>query len=173
MFETFKTLVLKTATVTGVKLAAPADRIGLGFGVATYSADPLSPGQNSMPRNPEPEHVGSRQELSAMQMPRQMQVGGDAVPPAGSAGCPCAPGVSAVASGSTRSLTQTSWRTATRTTVAGSTREVRLTADHSPADFRRDLRHHDLTGSDCQSPRRSSDKRGATRKVCPAATAGK
>ena len=122
MFQTLTTCVQKTATVTGVKLAAPADRIGLGFGVATYSADPLSPGQNPMPRNPEPEHVGSRQELSAMQMRVRMHVGGDAVPPAGSAGCPCVPGVSAVTSGSTRSLTRESWRTATRTTATGSTR---------------------------------------------------
>ena len=58
MFATLKNLVLKTAKVTGVKLAAPADRIGQGLGVNAYSTDSLSPGQNPMPHNPEPEHVG-------------------------------------------------------------------------------------------------------------------
>lgn len=49
MTTTLKTLVLKTATVTSVKLAAPADRIGLGRVVAHNSADVQSPGQIPMP----------------------------------------------------------------------------------------------------------------------------
>ncbi len=60
--KTLKTLVLKTVTVTGVKLATPADRIGLGLGVApAYPTDNLSPGQFPMPHNPEPEQVRSRE----------------------------------------------------------------------------------------------------------------
>jgi hypothetical protein len=34
--KTLKTLVLKTVTVTGVKLGTPADRIGLGLVVLVY-----------------------------------------------------------------------------------------------------------------------------------------
>ncbi|MFO0804541.1 MAG: hypothetical protein U0791_15625 [Gemmataceae bacterium] len=49
MATTLKTLVLKTATVTSVKLGAPADRIGLGRVVATYPADVQFPGQFSLP----------------------------------------------------------------------------------------------------------------------------
>ena len=94
--KTLKTLVLKTATVTGVKPATPADRIGLGLVVAypAHPTDNLSPGHFSMPQNPEPDQVRSRQ-LSAMQ-PRMRWQGGDVVPPAGPAGC--FPGASAVRS---------------------------------------------------------------------------
>ena len=74
--KTLKTYVLKTATVTSVKLITPADRIGLGLGVAAYPTDNLSPGQFPMPHNPEPEQVRSR-ELSAMQ-PRMRWQAGDA-----------------------------------------------------------------------------------------------
>jgi hypothetical protein len=49
MATTLKTLVLKTATVTSVKLGAPADRIGLGRVVATYPADVQFRGQLSLP----------------------------------------------------------------------------------------------------------------------------
>jgi len=49
MATTLKTLVLKTATVASVKLAAPADRIGLGRVVATYPAEVLSQGQFPLP----------------------------------------------------------------------------------------------------------------------------
>ena len=60
--KTLKTLVLETATVTGVKLATPADRIGLGLGVVlAYPMDNLSQGLFPMPHNPEPEQVRSRQ----------------------------------------------------------------------------------------------------------------
>jgi hypothetical protein len=99
--KTLKTLVLKTATVTGVKLVTPADRIGLGFGtvLASYPTDNLSPGLLPMPHNPEPEQVRSRQELSVMQMHKHLQaaestVASLALPrvrarvrPTGSAGC--------------------------------------------------------------------------------------
>lgn len=49
MATTLKTLVLKTATVTSVKLGTPADRIGLGRVVATYPADVQFRGQLSLP----------------------------------------------------------------------------------------------------------------------------
>lgn len=60
MATTLKTLVLKTATVTSVKLGAPADRIGLGRDVASVPAGVLSP----RPSN----SGGPRQVDSAMRM---------------------------------------------------------------------------------------------------------
>ena len=92
-----KTEQTKTVTVTGVKLVASADRIGLGFGaVLAYPADNLSRGQFPLPHNPEPEQLRSRQDESATQMRKQMRTGeSDAVPPAGPAGC-LTPGSSAV-----------------------------------------------------------------------------
>jgi len=169
MLATLKTLVLKTATVTGVKLAAPADRIGLGFGVAAYPTDNLSSGQFSMPRNPEPEHVGSRQELSGMQALTRLHTGGDAVPLAGSAGCPSAPGLSASRLAPTSPSPFPGWQLTVRAAVMGRTH-----ADPSRADLRGDLRHDNRSGRDCQSPRRVSDKRTiATREAGSAAAAPK
>jgi hypothetical protein len=170
--KTLKTLVLKTATVTGVKPATPADRIGLGLGVAAYPTDNLSRG-NSMPHNPEPEQVRSREELSTKRMRERSRVGGDTVPPAGRPGCPSVPGVTASRFASTRVPPFSAWRATTRTAAAGRTREVHLHAAPGLADFPRDLRHSDRLGSDCQSPDRFSGKRNATRGVCPAAAAGK
>src|SRR6478752_7758403 len=99
MFVTLKTLVLKTATVAGVKPVTPADRIGLGFGVNAYPADNLSP-------NPAPEQARPRELSATHPQERRMRAGDDAVPPVGSAGlvvrstteptgCSSAPGVSA------------------------------------------------------------------------------
>lgn len=175
MTTNLKTLVLKTVTVTGVKPVTPADRIGLGFGVAAYPTDNLSPGRNPAPRNPEPEQARGRQ-LSAMQMREQMRSDRDAVPPVGSTGtgCPGAPGVSAgrSATSSSSSLT-TSWRRTERTTAVGGARVVRLHAVHDRTDLPGDLAN-DLTGRDCQSPRRFSGKQVvATRKIGSAATARK
>jgi hypothetical protein len=173
MFATLKTMP-KTALVTSTKLATPADRIGLGFGVA-YPTDNLSPGQFPMPHNPEPEQVRSRETLSEMQPRMRVHLDGDAVPPAGSAGC--VPGCSAVRFGSLRALTLTGWQRTTRATVGGSTRttsEVRLAAETSRTDFRDDLRHDDRSGRDCQSLRRTSGKREiVSRRVGSASTAAK
>jgi hypothetical protein len=164
--KTLKTLVLKTATATGVKLAAPADRIGLGFGVA-YPMDNLSQGHFPMPHNPEPEQVRSRQ-LSEL-LPRMRWQSGCAVPPTGSAGC--FPGVSAVRfTSSTGPLTG---RVATRTAAIDRTLAVSRLADPSRTHVPGDSCHHDRLGRDCQSPDRSRDKRIATRGVSSAATAGK
>jgi hypothetical protein len=171
--KTLKTCVLKTATVTSVKLITPADRIGQGLGVATYPTDNLSPGQFPMPHNPEPEQVRSREMLSAMRMQPRSLVGDDAVPPVCSAGCPSVSGVTASRFASPSAPPFSAWQATTRTAAAGRTREVCPHAAPGLVDLPRDLRHSDRIGSDCQSPDRLSDKRNATREVCPAAEAGK
>jgi hypothetical protein len=172
MLKTLKTLVLKTAQVTSVKLTTPADRIGLGRGVANYPTDNLSPGLIPMPHNPEPEQVRSREELSAMQMQMHLRADSDAVPPEGSAGCFSGITASRFASSSASSLTR-SWHRATRTPPTDSTREVLLIVGPGRASFSRDLCRQDRFGRDCQSLRRLHDKRDAIREVCSAAEAGK
>jgi hypothetical protein len=177
MLKTLKTLVLKTAKVTGVKLATPADRIGLGRGVANYPTDNLSQGQFSMPHNPEPEQVRPREELFAMQMLPHLPAGNDAVPPNRSSGC--FPGSSASrfespsASHPMADRQTTSWPKATRTPPTGKSPEGTLFDGISRADFSRDLCRQDRFGRDCQSLRRLHDKRDAIREVCSAAAAGK
>lgn len=170
MFKTHTTLVLKTAMVTGVKLATPADRIGLGFGIDAYPTDNLSLGQFPTPQNPEPEQVRSRQSLSAVQqqMREHMRLpsGSGAVPPAGSPG-------SSVIRSSSSALTLTGWRSATRTAASGRNRVVRRFAVPDRADLPGDLRHCDRLGRDCQSLRRTSGKRIANREVRSVAEAGK
>jgi len=168
--KTLKTLVLKTATVTGVKPATPADRIGLGLVIAypAHPTDNLSPGHFLVPQNPEPNQVRSRQ-LSAMPSRMRWQ-GGDGVPPAGPAGC--FPGASAVRSTSISARPFTGWL-ATRTAANGRTLPVCRVAVISRTHVPGDVHHHDRLGRDCQSPDRSSDKRLATRGVSSAATAGK
>jgi hypothetical protein len=169
--KTLKTQVLKTATVAGVKLVAPADRIGLGFGVVlAYPTDNLSQGLFPTPHNPEPEQVRSR-ELSALQPRMRLQAGNDAVPPAGSAGS--FPGLSAVRSASISASPFDGWQRTMRTAANGRTREVCRLADPSRTHVPGDLRHDDRLGRDCQSPDRFSDKRIATRVVGSAAIAGK
>jgi hypothetical protein len=166
--KTLETQVLKTATATGVKLAAPADRIGLGFGVA-YPMDNLSLGHVPVPHNPEPEQVRSRQ-LSAMPARMRWQSVNGVVPPASSAGW--FPGVSAVRftsiaaslSGGSRGM---------RTAAIDRTRAVRRFADPSRTRVPGDSCFLDRLGRDCQSPDRSGDKRIATRGVSSTATAGK
>jgi hypothetical protein len=171
--KTLMTLVLKTATVTGVKLGTPADRIGQGLGVAAYPTDNLSPGHVPVPHNPEPERVRGRQALSATQPRMRLLAGSDAVPPAGSAGCPSAPGLSADRSATFGASPFTGWRRTTRAAATGRTSEVCRSADTSRASSRGELRHSDRLGSDCQSPDRSGDKRIATRELTPATAAGK
>ena len=169
--KTLTTLVLKTATVAGVKLVTPADRIGQGLGRAAYATDNLSQGRFPTPHNPEPNEVRSREALSAMRMREHSHASGDPVPPASSAGC--FPGASASRSDSTRIPPFTGWRGTERTAAADRTREVCLPAAHGLADSRRELRHTDRLGSDCQSPDRLSDKRNAAKEVRPASAAGK
>lgn len=150
--------VLKTVQMTSVKLAVPADRIGLGFGPATaYSTDSLSQGRFPAPRNPEPEQLRSRQDRSATQMRKQTRTGGPgAVPPAGSAGC-LPPGSTAdrvlwsLTVGASRSVS---------TTSDGRTREPQVSA-------------RNRNGRDCQSPVRDNAKHDHLRQAAPTAAAGK
>lgn len=145
-----KTVTLKTATVTSFVLVTPADRAGLGFGMAAnaYPTDNLSPGQ-SQPLNPEPEQLWSRQvESVTAQMRKRLRTGvPDAVPPASSAG-PLTPGSSAV--GLTRA-------------TAISTRRSR--------DPKACARISDRC--DCHSHVRIGDKRAFVRAAIPTATTGK
>jgi hypothetical protein len=166
--KTLKTLVLKTATVTGVKPAAPADRIGLGLDVVrAYPMDNLSQGLFPMPHNPEPEQVRSRQ-LSAMQPRMRWQAGDDAVPPAGSAGC--FPGASAVRFASISATRFTGWQRTRRTAATGRNRVVVTSRTRVPGE----RRHNNRLGRDCQSPDRLRDKRTfAKRSVSSIAAAGK
>jgi hypothetical protein len=165
MFKTLKTLVLKTATVTSKKLSTPADRIGQGLGTSTaYPMDNLSSGQIPLPHNPEPEQVRVRQ-LSSTQMRMQMRADDKAVPPASLAGCPSAPGLTAVTFASRSAVPLTGWRGATQTAATSRTQAVCLPAAHSRASFLGDFSRDDRFGSDCQSPDRNSDKRITNRKA--------
>ncbi len=155
-----KTVLTKTAKVTGVKLAAPADRIGLGFGTATaYPTDPLSPGRFPAPTNPEPEQLRSRHGQSATQPQQQQQMRSEmraAVPPASSAGW-LPPGPSVV---------RVTWPL-----TVGAGRSVSTTDPGRNCNPKACVRlRHDR---DCQSPVRSDDKRALHRGTVSAATAGK
>jgi hypothetical protein len=164
--KTLKTLVLKTATVTGVKPATPADRIGLGLRVA-YPTDNLSQGLFPMPHNPEPEQVRSRQ-LSAMQPRMRWHEGHDAVPPASSAGC--FPGASAVRFASSCATRFTGWQRTMRTAATGRNRVAVTSRTRVPGE----RRHNNRLGRDCQSPDRLRDKQAfASRKASSIAAAGK
>ena len=153
--------VLQTVKVTSVKLAAPADRIGLGFGEGQHypTADSLSQkGRFPTSPNPEPEQVRSRHGQSATQMRKQMRTGTpDAVPPASLAGC-LPPGPRAA-------------RVAWPLTV-GESWLVRST-DHSRNHLPKVRVVRVRLGSDCQSPDRQDDKRALLREVAPATAAGK
>jgi len=161
--KTLKTLVLKTVTVGSVKLATPADRIGLGASVvATYPAEVLSSGQFPLPPNPEPETLGSRQELPAMQTHPRMHTGATTVAPAGRAGCLPNPGPSARRHPAP--FTAAKWASGAGRLahhVGGNAGAVRglppatrgRTGTHSaPLSLR------DRLGCDCQSPDRHDDR---------------
>jgi hypothetical protein len=156
------TALTKTATMTGVTLAIPADRIGLGFGAAnaSYPTDSLSQGRFPAPQNPEPEQLRSRHGQSAAQMRKQLRASvPGAVPPASSAGC-LPPGSSAG---------RVSWRL-----TVGSPRSASAT---NPSRNRFPKAHacvvRNRLGRDCQSPDRNDDKQALTRGAGPTATAKK
>jgi hypothetical protein len=173
MLKTLKTALQKTVNVTSAKLGTPADRIGLGVGASTaYPMDNLSLGQNPKPHNPEPESARVRQ-LSSPYMRKQMRAGDRAAPPASLAGCPSSPGLTAVTFASRCALPLAGWQSTTRTAVTSRTVTVCLRAANSRASFPGDFGRHDRCGSDCQSPRRNSDKQIANRKVCSAVIAAK
>lgn len=166
--KTLENQVQKTATVTGVKPAAPADRIGLGCGfAATYPTDNLSPGLFPMPHNPAPEQARSREELSTMPSRMRWPSGGDTRTPAGSTGC--FPGTPAVWFALPRASRFTGWQRTMRTAATGRCRLADPGRTHDSGDLRPDNR----LGRDCQSPDRFRDKRVATRIVSSTAIAGK
>lgn len=145
------TVTQQTVTVTGFVPVTPADRAGLGFGMAAlaYPTDVLSQGHFPTPPNPEPEQLRSRQDGSAdAPMRKQTRTSDpDAVPPASSAGV-LTPG---------SSVDRVSWRT--------SATDTRRNRDpKAPAG---------LCHRDCQSSVQSSDKRALAREAIPTATAGK
>lgn len=171
MATTLKTLVLKTATATGVKPAAPADRIGLGLvAVATYPADGLSPSPGSEP-NP-----GRRQPLSAAHRQPSMRAMATADAPAGPAGR-SVPGSPAHRRPSSATLRLSSrWQQVATKRPADAGRVALAT---TPAAVRRRARVPAAAslrtrfGSDCQSPDRVDDRRFATTDTRPTAAAGK
>jgi|GEM_PF-2151651 len=154
-----------TATVASVKLTAPADRIGLGFGTGqAYPTDPLSPGRFPTSHNPEPEQFRSRQGRSAMQMRKQMLTGKpDAVPPASLAGY-LLPGSSA--DRLCWLLTAWSYRT-TATTVSA----TELSRNRVPQVRESVVRNR--LDRDCQSLDRFNDKRTLAGAATPIAAVGK
>lgn len=156
-----------TVTVASVKLTAPADRIGLGFGTGkaqAYPTDPLSPGRFLTSHNPEPEQFRSRQGRSAMQMRKQMLTGKPgAVPPASLAGY-LPPGSSA--DRFCWSLTAWSYRT-TATTVSA----TELSRNRVPQV--RECVVRNRLDRDCQSLDRFNDKRTLAREATPIAAVGK
>jgi hypothetical protein len=178
--KTLKTLVLKTATVTGVKPTTnPADRIGLGLvGSNAYPMDNLSPGQIPLPPSSEPEQAREWQ-LSTSRMRKHLRAGDQASPPTSSVGSPSSPGVSADRSTSSTAIPFTGWpgtTWATRWPATGrthATRALRLIAAPSRVHCPGDLLLSDRLGRDCQSPDRTGDKRIAIREVSLATTAGK
>jgi hypothetical protein len=152
-----------TATVTSVKLAAPADRIGSGFGAGqNYPVDSLSflspGGRFPTPTNPAPEQGRSRQGQSATHMRKQTRTDSPGtVPPASLAGC-LPPGPRAA---------DVSWPL----TVGESSSVSAI--DHSRNHLPKVRVVRVRLGSDCQSPDRTDDKRALLREVAPATAAGK
>lgn len=170
--KTLTTAVLKTVTVAGVKLVAPADRIGQGgLAASANPTDNLSPGYVPVPPYPEPEMVRV-QSLSAMQMRMHMPAAAT-TPTAGSAGCLRAPGASAVTSWSSSPVSFTGWRRTTRDAAVAESRKLGRSAQPSRTRRPDDGRHDYRTGSDCQSPGRVSDLPAVIRVASSAQTAKK
>ena len=185
MTKTLKTLVLKTATVAGVKLTAKTGRIGLV--VAQYPAEPLSQGHILVSHDPEPNaDSGSRQERPAVQMREQMRPVGATVGTSGrSAGCLSFPGSPALRPPTASLRTSTvEWRATTKRAVAAGRFAVALgsnpggstsrpTCGASVASFPVVLGLQNRLGCDCQSPDRWDDQRTTTREARYATAAGK
>ena len=187
MKKTLKTLVLKTVSTSSVKLNVAADRIGLGFDLAAYPADPLSPRPVQGSHDPEPEQdSGSRQERSALQMREQMRAVGATVGSSGrSAGCLSFPGSSAHRRPPSHTPPTVGWQVWTNRTVAAG-RSAIASGSHSRlrpfptaggvgmASFPVVLGlPQNRLGCDCQSPDRGDDQRTTTREARYATAAGK
>ena len=185
MTKTLKTLVLKTATVAGVKLTAKTGRIGLV--VAQYPAAPLSQGHIPVSHDPEPNaDSGSRQERPAVQMREQMRPAGATAGTSGrSAGCLSFPGSSALRPPTASTGHSTvEWRATTKRAVAAGRLAgtfgsnpggfpSRPARDTSVASFPVVLGLQNRLGCDCQSPDRWDDQRTTTREARYATAAGK
>jgi hypothetical protein len=168
--KTLKTVLLKTATTTGVKLGVPADRIGQGLGASpAYPMDSLSLGRNPAPVNPEPEPVRVQQ-ASKPRMHQQSRTGKQAVPPTSLAGRPCFPGFTAVSFASRAVLR--GWRRLTQTAaIGGTTASCLIASSHTRVPS--DLGHPERFGRDCQSPSRIRDRAIAIVNASAAPTAKK
>lgn len=186
MKKTLKTLVTKTVTASSVKLTAPADRIGLGFVLAYYPADPLSPRPIQGSHDPVPEQgSGDRQERPAEQMREQMRAGATVGSTGRSAGCLSFPGSSAHRRPPSHTPPASGWQVwAKRTVAAGrsandsgsNSRSVAFptVGGVGVASFPVALGlPQNRLGCDCQSPDRGDDAKATTREARFATAAGK
>jgi hypothetical protein len=185
MKKTLKTLVLNTATASSVKLTAPAKRIGLGFDLAAYPADPLSQRPIQGSHDPEPEQdSGSRQERSAMQMREQMRADAPVGSTGRSAGCLSFPGSSAHRRPPSHTPPASGWQVwAKRTVAAGRSANDSGSNSRSQAfptvggvgvaNFPVVLGLQNRLGCDCQSPDRGENPKPTTREARYATAAGK
>jgi hypothetical protein len=186
MKKTLKTLVQKTVSANSVKLSVAADRIGLGFGLALYPAEPLSPRHIQVSHDPELlSDSGPRQERPATQMREQMRtVRATAETSGRSAGCLSFPGSTAHRRPPSHTPPTSGWRNETKRTAAagrnanGSGSNSRL-ATFPPVSgvgvtgLPVVLGLQNRLGCDCQSPDRGDDQRTTTREARHATAAGK
>jgi hypothetical protein len=186
MKKTLKTLALMTAKTNGVKLNVAADRIGLGFDLATYPAATLSPRPVQGSHDPEPEQdSGPRQARPAEQMREQMRAVRATVGDSGrSAGCLSFPGSSAHRRPPSHTPPASGWQVWAKRTVAAG-RSAIASGSHSRlrpfptaggvdvAGFPVVLGLQNRLGCDCQSPDRGDDQRTTTREARYATAAGK
>jgi hypothetical protein len=186
MKKTLKTLVQKTVSASSVKLNVAADRIGLGFGVALYPAEPLSPRHIQVSHDPELlSDSGPRQERPATQMREQMRtVRATAGTSGRSAGCLSFPGSSALRRPPSHTPPTVGWRSETKRTAAAG-RSANYSGRNSEFDALPPASGVGVTGlpvvlglqnrlgCDCQSPDRGDDQRTTTREARYATAAGK
>ena len=185
MKKTLKTLALLTAKTTGVKPAVAADRIGLGFDLAMYPADPLSPRPVQGPLDPAPEQgSGSRQERPAEQMREQMRAGATVGSAGRSAGCLSFPGSSAHRRPPSHTPPASGWQVWAKRTVAAGRSATNAGSNSRSAAFPTVggvgvagfpvvLGLQNRLGCDCQSPDRGDDQTTTTREARSATAAGK
>lgn len=170
---TLKTVLLKTVKVTGVKLAAPADRIGLGMrATSAYPTDNLSPEHLNVLDFPAPKPAWE-QSLSHEQMQQQMPTDERTAPSASLAGSPSDPGFSAARFTLRLATLPQGWPRPTQTTATGRTATFCTAADPVRSHLPGNPQHSNRYGRDCQSPNRNGGQGIAIREVNPAAAAKK
>jgi hypothetical protein len=187
MKKTLKTLALKTAKTNGVKPTVAADRTGLGFDLAAYPADSLSPRPIQGSHDPVPEQVpGDRQERPAEQMREQMRAVRATVGSSGrSAGCLSFPGSSAHRRPPSHTPPASGWQVWAKRTVAAGRSAIGSGSNSRSVSFPTvggvgvasfpvtlGLPQNRL-GRDCQSPDRGDDRGATTREARYATAAGK